>query len=196
MSTAATTRINPLTFRNRIHPQVFALCISFCSIIMMFAALTSAYIVKSAAGGWLEFSLPNHFYVSTALLLVSSMTLHGSYSSFKKKKEKAYKGLLVLSFILGVTFVVLQYFGWIALFERGVDFKANVSGSFFYLITGLHALHIIGGIATFIVAMIHAFTLPFIVTEKRRIRFLLVVLYWHFVDFLWIYLLAFLLYIK
>ena len=65
-----------------------------------------------------------------------------------------------------------------------------------YLITGIHALHIVGGIATIIVALLHAYTLPFIVTEKRRIRFQLVVHYWHFVDFLWIYLLAFLLLVK
>lgn len=193
MSTAA---LNPLSFRNRIHPQLFALYISFASIIMMFTALTSAYIVKSASGGWLEFSLPTHFFVSTAVLFLSSITLHSSYSSFKKNKEKAYKGLLVLSAVLGVTFVVLQFQGWFALFERGVDFKANISGSFLYLITGLHALHIVGGIATFVVALIHAFTLPFVVTEKRRLRFQLVVHYWHFVDLLWIYLLVFLLYIK
>lgn len=188
--------INPLTIRNRIHPKLFALYISFASICMMFTALTSAYIVKSASGGWLEFSLPNHFYVSTALVLLCSVTLHSSYASFKKKKEKAYKSLLIVSFILGISFVVSQYFGWTTLFERGIDFKANVSGSFLYLITGLHALHIIGGIATIIVALLHAFTLPFVVTEKRRLRFQLIVHYWHFVDVLWLYLLAFLLLYK
>ena len=163
---------------------------------MMFAALTSAYIVKAAAGGWLEFSLPIHFYISTALLILCSLTLHWSYSSFKRKKESAYKGLLVVSLILGTAFVISQFLGWTTMFDRGIDFKANVSGSFMYLITGIHALHIVGGIATIIVALLHAYTLPFIVTEKRRIRFQLVVHYWHFVDFLWIYLLAFLLLVK
>ena len=163
---------------------------------MMFAALTSAYIVKAASGGWLEFSIPTQFYVSTCLLLVSSVTLHLSYTSFKKKKEKGYKGLLVLTFILAISFMVMQFQGWFALFDKGIDFKANVSGSFFHLITWLHAAHIIGGIATIIVALLHAFTLPFVVTEKRRIRFQLVVHYWHFVDVLWIYLLAFLLLVK
>lgn len=188
--------INPLNTRNRIHPQVFGLYISFASILMMFAALTSAYIVKHAQGDWLEFALPSHFYFSTAVLVLSSITLHISYSSFLKSKEMPYKSLLVASFILGTTFVVLQFQGWFTLFAAGVDMKANVSGSFLYLITGLHALHILGGIAAILVALLHAFTLPFVVTPKRRTRFKLVVHYWHFVDILWIYLLTFLLIVK
>jgi len=187
---------NPLSWRNRIHPQRFALYISFASIIMMFTSLTSAYIVRSAAGEWLEFGLPGHFFLSTIVLLVSSVTLHGSYYSFNRNREGLYKGLLIMSFLLGIAFVTLQYYGWTTLFERGVDFKANVSGTFLYLITGLHALHIIGGIAAIVVAMLHAFTLPFVVTQKRKNRFQLVVHYWHFVDFLWIYLLVFLLFVK
>lgn len=188
--------INPLSVRNRIHPQLFALYIAFGSIMMMFGALTSAYIVKHAQGDWLEYTLPNHFYFSTAALLLSSVTLHYSYSSFLRNKPGTYKSMLVVSFILGMIFVTLQYQGWIALFEVGVDFVANVSGSFLYLITGLHALHILGGIAAITVAAIHAFTLPYIVTEKRKTRFKLVLHYWHFVDLLWVYLLCFLLFVK
>lgn len=188
--------LNPITFRNRIHPHKFALYISFASIIMMFGALTSAYIVKSAAGNWLEYQMPSLFYVSTAVLIMSSVVLHISYNSFLKGKATPYRLYLVVVFLLGLTFVVLQYYAWQALFAAGVDLKANVSGSFLYLITGLHALHILGGVAAITVAIVHAFTLPFIVTEKRRIRFQLVLHYWHFVDILWIYLLGFLLLVK
>jgi cytochrome c oxidase subunit 3 len=163
---------------------------------MMFGALTSAYIVKSAAGDWLEYTMPNYFYISTAALLLSSVTIHASFLGFKKNNEFVYKGLLLVSFVLGISFVVLQYYGWQALFGVGVDLKANVSGSFLYLITGLHAAHILGGVAAITVAIIHAFTLPFIVTEKRKLRFELVVHYWHFVDLLWVYLLIFLLVCK
>jgi len=191
-----TMSYNPQTFRNRIHPHKFALYVSFASIIMMFGALTSAYIVKSAAGNWLEYTLPTYFYYSTAALLLSSICIHASYINFKKENEIPYKLFLVASFVLGITFVVFQYHGWDALFNVGVDLKANVSGSFLYLITGLHAAHILGGIAAIVVALLHAFTLPFIVTEKRKLRFQLVINYWHFVDALWIYLLIFLLVCK
>jgi len=192
----STRSINPLNLRNRIHPQLFALYVSFASIMMMFGALTSAYIVKHAQGDWLEYPMPTYFYVSTVVLLLSSFTLHYSYHSFTKNRETKYKAFLVLSFILGLAFIVLQSQGWTSLFSIGVDLKANVSGSFLYLITGLHALHILGGVAAITVAIIHAFTLEFVVTRKREARFKLVLHYWHFVDVLWIYLLVFLLLVK
>lgn len=193
MTNLALKNINNKT--RRIHPQVFALWLGFLSIIMMFIALTSAYIVKQSAGNWLEFIIPNSFYASTAVILISSLTLHLSYSSFKKGKELLYKSMLVVSLFLACIFIVLQYKGWFTLFDGGVDMKGNPSGSFFYLITGLHAVHILGGIAALVVALLHAFTLPFKPTEKRRVRFSLVLQYWHFVDILWIYLFAFLLFI-
>lgn len=178
--------------RNRINPQKFALWVGMASIIMMFTGWTSAYIVKQAAGNWLEFSLPNTFFISTAVLILSSIFLHLSYAGYKKQNEKQYKGLLIGAFILGIAFVVLQYLGWTSLFNQGVDFKGNVAGSFTYLVTGAHALHVVGGIAALTVAMIHAFTLKFKYSEKRKNRFELVVHYWHFVDVLWVYLLIFL----
>jgi cytochrome c oxidase subunit 3 len=179
--------------RNRIAPQKFALWAAMASICMMFAAFTSAYIVKQAAGNWLEYSFPNYFYISTVIILFSSFTIHTSFKAFKNQHERRYKLFLVASLILGFGFIVTQYLGWMELFNRGVDLKGNVSGSFFYLISGVHALHVLGGIAALIVALIHAYTLKFRVTEKRLLRFDLTVNYWHFVDILWVYLFIFLL---
>ena len=87
----------------------------------------------------------------------------------------------------------LQYQGWTELYKIGVDLKGNVSGSFFYLLSGIHALHVLGGIAALIVAQLHAYTLKFKITDVRINRFDLVLNYWHFVDFLWLYLFLFLL---
>jgi len=178
--------------RNKIHPQKFALWAALASILMMFGAFTSAYIVKQSAGNWLEFSLPNSFYLSTAVLVVSSITLHISQRSFVQQKMAGFKNFLVISFLLGGCFVVLQYLGWTELYEKGVDLKGNVSGSFFYLLSGIHALHVLGGLAALTVAVIHAFTLGNHVTPARKHRFDLVVTYWHFVDALWVYLFVFL----
>jgi cytochrome c oxidase subunit 3 len=192
MSQVAIHKDSPL--RNKIHPQSFALYASFASIFMMFAAFTSAYIVRQSSGDWLDFAVPTLFYFSTAALLISSFTIHYSYNSFKNNKEQSYKIFLLISLVLGILFVVLQYNGWSQMFAQGIDMKRNLSGAFFYLITGAHAAHILGGVSAIIVAIIHAYTLPFKVTEKRRHRFSLVVQYWHFVDVLWIYLLVFLLF--
>jgi len=194
MSSVSIHKDSPV--RNEIHPQSFALYISFASIMMMFIGFTSAYIVQQSSGNWLEFQIPNIFYLSTATLLLSSFTLHYSYSSFKKGKEKSYKIFLVISLLLGIGFVVSQYNGWMQMFDQGVDLKRNLSGGFFYLITGVHATHVLGGISAIIVALIHAFTLKFKVTDKRKHRFSLVVHYWHFVDVLWVCLLLFLIFNK
>ncbi|MBP9197845.1 MAG: cytochrome c oxidase subunit 3, partial [Saprospiraceae bacterium] len=179
--------------RNTIHPHKFALWAAMASITMMFGAFTSAYIVKQAAGNWLEFAMPNEFYLSTLMILVSSITLHISFKAFKSGMESRYKLFLSITLLAGLGFVVLQYFGWTSLYKIGVDLKGNVSGSFFYLLSGIHALHVLGGIAALLVAVLHAYTLKFKVTDQRINRFDLVVNYWHFVDFLWIYLFIFLL---
>ena len=189
-------QMNKLKGIRSINPQLFSLWIAMASIVMLFGAFTSAYIVKQAAGNWLEFSIPSHFYISTAAILLSSFSLSRANKFFKEEHESAYKAMLWITLILGVAFVVLQYFGWMTLFNNGVDFRLNVSGSFFYLITGAHAAHVLGGIAALIVAILHASTLQFKVTEKRINRLKLTTHYWHFVDALWIYLLLFLLIIK
>lgn len=177
---------------NRIHPLKFALWIAMASITMMFGAFTSAYLVRRASGNWLEFELPQIFFVSTIVLLISSLFLHMSYKSFIGGQESRYKSTLIISFILGVAFLILQYQGWIALFNNGIDLKGNPAGSFVYVLTGVHALHIIGGLAALIVGLLMAFSRKFKVTEKRRINFDLTLQYWHFVDLLWVYLLIFL----
>ena len=182
--------------RRGINPQLFALWLGMGSIIMMFTGWTSAYIVKHAAGNWLEFGLPNMFYISTAVIVLSSIALQLSYIGYKKQNESLYKGMLVLTFILGLAFIVFQWQGWYQLFDMGVDLKANVAGSFTYLITIAHAVHVLGGIAALIVAMIHAFSLKFRYRIERKNRFALVLQYWHFVGILWICLLLFMLNIK
>ncbi len=178
-------------YRNKIHPHKFALMVACASIVMMFAALTSAYIVRQAQGNWLEFKLPNAFMYSTLAILLSSVTLQGSYFSFVKEKTQVYKSLLLVTFILGLTFLVLQFQGWLALFNIGVEFNGNPSGSFVYVISGLHAVHILAGLGVLFVALVHAFSLNSTVTKIRKRRLELSLIFWHFLGFLWIYLFSF-----
>ncbi len=180
------------TGRNKIHPHKFAVWVGCGSIVMMFASLTSAYVVRQAAGNWLEFVIPGIFKLSTLVILLSSLTLHASFLAFKKGKEAQYKGLLVTTYVLAVLFFVFQYMGWAELAASGVPFTLNPSGDFVYVITWVHAAHVIGGLAALTVSLIHAFGLKFKPTEKRKIRFELTLTYWHFVDFLWVYLFIFL----
>jgi len=177
--------------QSKIHPQKLALWIAIGSIIMMFAAFTSAYVVRRAAGNWLEFILPDIFMVNTAVILLSSVTIHLAFRGFKQGKEKQYKGMLIATFVLGLLFVILQYQGWQAMTEIGATFTVNPSSSFIFVISGLHAAHVLGGMAALTVALAHAYILPYKPTLRRRQRFELVVHYWHFVDVLWVYLMLF-----
>ena len=183
-------------YRSFIHPKKFALWIAFASIFMMFAAFTSAYMVRIAAGDWLEFQVPSIFFLSTAILITSSITLHNSLKAYESENEKRYKSLLVISFVLGSAFIVCQYLGWTELYAIGIDLKGNVSGSFFYLISIMHAIHILAGLAAIGICLISAFGRKFKLTAKRKLGLELVTHYWHFVDVLWIYLLCFLIFYK
>jgi cytochrome c oxidase subunit III len=179
--------------RNKIHPWKFALWIGCGSITMMFAAWTSAYVVRHASGNWLEFKMPSMFFASTVIIILSSILLHISYMSFKKGNELLYKVGLVFTAILGFVFIVSQYMGWQQLKSIGVPLTLNPSGDFLYVLTGFHAAHVLGGIAVLTVALFHAFGLKYNPTPKRLLRFELTTTYWHFVGLLWIYLLFFVL---
>ncbi len=182
---------NQRRYRNKIHPKKFALWAACGSILMMFAAFTSAYVVRQAAGNWLEFALPKIFYYSAGVMLLSSVVLQLSYWSFKRGNGTAYRLLLTLGFLLGLLFVAFQYQGWMAMQEMGIELTGNPSGSFVYILSMVHAGHVLGGIAILLVAMIHAFGLDYYITPARKLRFEMTLTYWHFVDLLWIYLLLF-----
>jgi len=173
------------------HSKRFGLWIGLGSITMMFVALTSAYIVRRSAGNWMDFRLPNMFFISTIVILASSIALEMSYRSFVAHKEQVYKLWLFISLLLGLMFCVTQYWGWQQLYNIGIPLTGNPSGSFIYAISALHVAHVAGGILAISMAIYHAFTLPFFVSGERQNRFKMVLHYWHYVDILWIYLLLF-----
>lgn len=177
---------------NRVHPQLFALWVGIVAIIMMFVALTSAYIVRKSAGNWLEFNLPTSFYISTAFILGSSVVFQLSLNAYKAWNAKLFNALLFLGIFLGIGFIVFQYFGWSYLYDIGISHRENVSSSFLFLITWLHAAHVLGGIVALIMLAVSINIKPFLVTPKRLLRIKMVFVYWHFVDILWLYLLLFL----
>jgi cytochrome c oxidase subunit 3 len=178
--------------KNRgIEPELFGLWIAIGSIVMMFAAFTSAYIVRQAQGNWLEFRLPEWFLWSTLIIVASSFSIHFAYKNFVSRNISTYKNLYLLTFALGVLFVITQYLGWLAMHESGVELTGNPAGSFVYVISGVHALHVLGGLAALSIGLLKLYILPDGFSEKRKTRFKMMVHYWHFVDILWIYLLLF-----
>ena len=122
------------------HPKKFALWIFIASVLMIFAALTSAYIVRQADGNWMMFDLPNSFWITSAIILVSSGTMHWAYRSAKKDNLEATKLAISLTTVLGLAFLVGQYLAWGDLVARNVYFVGNPSGSFVYVLSGLARL--------------------------------------------------------
>lgn len=172
-------------------PVKFVMWLFVLSSIMMFAGLTSAYIVRQAEGNWKIFDLPSTFYITTVLILLSSATMHYSYLQSKKNNIAKQKLGLWLTFILGLGFLVGQYLGWQQLISSKVYFVGNPSESFVYVISGLHAVHIIAGLVIMLIAILGAYLK--IDQIKNVFRMELTSIFWHFIDILWIYLFVFLL---
>ena len=171
------------------HPLKFALWLAMASIIMLFAAFTSAYIVRKAQGNWIEFRLPLIFWVNTLIIILSSITMMRAVTSFKKYNQNAYRIWLFITFILGTTFLIGQYIGWLQLDRGGIHLNGNPSGSFVYVISGVHAAHILGGVIILFISLLRAFFIRF--NPNRLVNVQIMATYWHFVDVLWIYLFIF-----
>jgi cytochrome c oxidase subunit 3 len=178
--------------RKRIHPYKFILWVAMGSVVMMFAGFTSAYVVKRNQTNWLEFTMPPMFWYSTAVILLSSLTVYLAEKSFKSRDMARYRTLITVTAALGVVFVVLQFFGFKFLVDNGVQIIGNGSnpaGSFLGVITGVHILHVLGGVVALSIMFAKAFS------SRRKnyssISIELASTYWHFVDVLWIYLFIF-----
>ena len=182
-----------LEIRRKSRAQKFALLLACVSMSMLFVGLTSAWIVRQAKGNWQEFQIPAVFYVSTVVVLSGSITLILAKRFFLAGKKIAYRVMLVSTFVLALGFVVWQIKGMLYLYAMGIKMDGNASENFVYAIIIIHLLHIVGGLGAILLANIHAFTLPFKATPDRVLRLELTSIFWHFVDFLWIYLFGFML---
>ena len=180
--------------RKKIHPHKFTMWIAIGSIIMMFAGLTSAYIVKRDQPGWTRFEMPRIFWYSTTIILLSSLTMQMALRSFRERRMKHYQQLITITTVLGIVFVILQWLGFSELWNGGITFEGSGAGQFLYVIAGLHALHVIAGVIALIIIFVRAYSLR--VRNYNSVPVEIMSTYWHFVDILWIYLFVFFLWIQ
>jgi cytochrome c oxidase subunit III len=179
---------------NKIHPHKFILWVGIGSIIMMFAGLTSAYIVKREQPGWTSYSTPIAFYYSTFIILISSITIYFAGKSFKERRMIRYRKLVLATAFLGLGFMLLQWLGFRHLWEGGITFHGSGAGQFLYIIAGLHALHVFGGVIALFVIYLKARNTR--IRSYNTVPVEVVSTYWHFVDLLWIYLFIFFLMVQ
>ena len=163
--------------------------VAIASILMLFVALTSAYIVRSAsANDWRPVAMPKVLWLSTAVILLSSIAMEVSRRSLKVGKDAGYGRWLMITVVLGLGFLAAQVIAWRQLVRQGVYLASNPFSSFFYLLTAAHSLHLLGGILALSYLLLKTTRKRATVEgELRRVGAAdAVTIYWHFMDVLWI----------
>lgn len=166
-----------------------AVWVGIASIVMLFTALISAYIVRMASSDdWTPLVMPRVLWVSTSVILISSITIEISKRSLKQQRDSRYRLWLTLTTALGVVFVVSQYAAWRNLARQGLYMATNPHSSFFYLLTAVHGLHVFGGLLALGYLLLRTRTRRATVEgELRRLGAAeAATVYWHFLDGLWI----------
>lgn len=165
--------------------------VALASILMMFTALTSAYIVRAGSSSdWQPLTMPRVLWLSTALIIISSGSLEAARRKLKGELPSAYKRWLLVSAALGLAFLLSQLFAWRQLVQQGIYVSSNPHSSFFYLLTATHGVHLVGGLIAllFISLRTRMGGENQLAKAKGQAAADAVTLYWHFMDLLWIYL--------
>ncbi|MBX2945233.1 MAG: cytochrome c oxidase subunit 3 [Cyclobacteriaceae bacterium] len=173
------------------NPKKFALWLFMMSVIMLFGAWTSAYLVKRADAGWAEIILPSQFWVNSVIVVLSSITMIWAYFAAKRDNIDQLKIALLLTAILGSAFLAGQYLAYgemVALKQHLTG--SNVSHSFLWILPGVHGLHIVSGLVFIVIVLVN--TYKFKVHSKGLDQLEMCATYWHFLGGLWLYLFIFL----
>ncbi|NAS32101.1 heme-copper oxidase subunit III [Flavobacteriaceae bacterium R38] len=169
------------------------LWVGIISLLMMFAGLTSAYVVSKSRPDWLkDFELPIAFLWSTIAIVLSSVTMHLAKKSIKENKNNIGMQFLLITLILGITFVALQFVGYSQIIEAGYYFtgsQSTITTSFLYAITIVHIAHVAAGIIVLFVVIYNHFKQKY--KDGKTLGLELGATFWHFLDFLWVYLILF-----
>ena len=174
------------------------LLFAMVSMTMMFAGLTSAFVVSRSRVDWLKsFELPTAFYFSTAVIIGCSVAFHLAKLAIKKNKQAATTMLLLSTLALGILFVILQFVGFGQIVENGYYFtgsESSITTTFLYIVTIVHLMHLAGGLISLLIIIYNHFKQKYNSSQTLGIE--LGAMYWHFLDFLWIYLIVFLYFFK
>ncbi|MDT0605663.1 cytochrome c oxidase subunit 3 [Croceitalea rosinachiae] len=168
------------------------------SLIMAFAGWTSAYIVSSKRKDWLDtIDLPQAFFISTVIIILSSITYILAKRNVRSDNQKMAKNWLMLTLMLGIGFIVLQFVGFSQMLESGYYFTgptSNIKMSYIFLIAFVHILHVVAGLISLLVVLVQQDRGKY--TSENMLGLELGATFWHFLDFLWVYLILFMFFVK
>jgi cytochrome c oxidase subunit 3 len=174
------------------------LLFAMISMTMMFAGLTSAFVVSKSRADWLkDFQLPTAFYFSTATIIGCSLTFHLAKKAIKKDNNRATTSFLLGTLALGILFVILQFVGFGQIVANGYYFtgaESSITTTFLYIVTVVHLIHLAGGLISLLIIIYNQFKHKYNSTQTLGIE--LGAMYWHFLDLLWVYLFLFLFFFK
>lgn len=165
-----------------------AVWVVLAGVVMMFAALSSAYIILSSGSEAKPVSMPRLFYVSTGIILLSSLSIETAKRSLKLGGAAEHRRWLAVTLVLGFSFIGAQVLGWKELAQQGVFFSSHPHSSFFFLFTGLHGIHLLGGMVAlmYLVATLRSSRKS---GEERKLTLTQVIgRYWHTMGGIWIWL--------
>ncbi|MEY2869360.1 MAG: hypothetical protein RIR01_1851 [Bacteroidota bacterium] len=174
------------------------LLFAMVSMFMMFAGLTSAFIVSKSRVDWLkDFQLPTAFYVSTVLIVACSVTFHLAKKAIQRDDRSQTTLMLLATLALGVSFVVSQFEGFGQIIESGYYMTgqgSSITVTFLYIIAFMHLLHLAGGLISLLIIIYNHFKQKYNSTQTLGIE--LGAMYWHFLDLLWVLLFLFIYFFK
>lgn len=168
--------------------------LAIITIIMLFGGLTSAYVVAMGKPNFVPVDIPFMFWISAALILISSITMNYAVSSAKKDNYKGVKSGALLTLFLGIGFTITQFSGWGQLVSQNIFMVGHPAGQYLYLLSGLHLVHLAGGLISLVVVSVKADNRAY--SSHNLLGLEIASIYWHFLDALWIYLLLFLQFIR
>ncbi len=182
----------PGLFTQRRDPYQFMLYLGFGGSSLLFLLFAILYTFRKGTPGWMSFSMPSIFWLSTGFILASSVSLYMANTAFAKDFFTRYKWLLALTLNLGLLFVITQIIGWRTMIYDGILMTKSTAGAFLYIISGLHLLHVLGGLVFLTLLLVQALQRPtyidgfiYSVNPPNQLRLRLISQYWHFVDILW-----------
>jgi cytochrome c oxidase subunit 3 len=162
------------------------------AVVMLFAGLSSAYIVLRGVPAWQRIELPSLLWPNTLILLLSSVAIDISRRAVRRNDLQSMKRWLTVGGLLGLAFLIGQLAAWRQLVNAGVYIPSTLQSGFFYILTGLHGVHLLGGVIALCVVMVKATKRQLTAFNYEPLK--LFAMYWHVMDVLWIYLFSLLLF--
>ncbi len=163
------------------------IAIGIVSVLMFFMALASAFLVRKGGSDWVPVHIPTLLWINTVVLLASSGTLELARKRLAQSDVVGFKRFWLVTTILGVVFLIGQVVAWRILVKEGIYLASNPASSFFYIFTGAHGLHLLGGVCALIYVARRNYDAAKI---TRPVAAEVTSYYWHFMDALWLFLLA------